>query len=221
MTKVHFTEDQKDAIETALLAILPHGSGIDCEWKFVWLASMQLECSNSFHCMNDNGYYDGYADFTIKLNSSRPLHEFGLVFNGREAQNKNRKYMLRDYLEDTIYHAVSGNGQPSLATLVDAVARSKAHDEAMTIALVPAVPVKAPVQAKSAEDIADDHLMALLRYEGFIRTNGEVKQPDSRSRNKREGFYLGKAKQQHERTGKPRYVRSTLRAISLKARHAN
>lgn len=103
------SETQKDNAETYLLEKLPHGSGIDCKWEFSWLGNGKLKASNSFHCMNEAGYYDGYADFTIIFPIYRALTAFTLQFNGSQAQHKNRQYMLRDYLEDTIYYALQGD----------------------------------------------------------------------------------------------------------------
>lgn len=95
----------QDAREEALLKVLPHGSGINNEWEFVWLKNGKVKAKNAFHCMNDVGYYDGYADFTVVI---PPLEhtKFKLVFNGRQGQNKNRQYLLRDYLEDTLYQTL-------------------------------------------------------------------------------------------------------------------
>ena len=89
-----------------LREILPHGSGIDCKWGFEVLTNGKIKASNSFHCVNENGYYDGYADFTLTFDVTKSLRAFRLVFNGRVAQYKNRQYMLRDYLEDSIYDAL-------------------------------------------------------------------------------------------------------------------
>ena len=102
--EIESLSDKQDAMEQILLNKLPHGSGIDCKWEFVWLKNGKVKAKNSFHCMNDGGYYDGYADFTVILHSPFMDHQnFDLVFNGRYGQYKNKQYMLRDYLEDTLY----------------------------------------------------------------------------------------------------------------------
>lgn len=97
--------DQEKAINQ-LRELLPHGSGIDCKWDFDVLQNGKINASNSFHCMNENGYYDGHADFTLTFDVTKSLRAFRLVFNGHLAQYKNRQYMLRNYLEDTIYDAL-------------------------------------------------------------------------------------------------------------------
>ena len=85
-----------------LKELLPHGSGIDCDWELERKGDY-VYCQNSYHTMNEHGYYDKYADFTIKIPIDFP-GDFKLMFNGKTAQYMNRKYMLRDYLEDTIFH---------------------------------------------------------------------------------------------------------------------
>jgi hypothetical protein len=97
---------------------LPHGSGIDCDWQIDNMGKY-FKCINSYHCMNENGMYDGYADFTLiifkkpydfhkRFNPTRTElfnqvfdYDFNLHFNGSFSQWKNRQHMLREYLEDT------------------------------------------------------------------------------------------------------------------------
>jgi hypothetical protein len=111
-------EDEGDLYyerEKFLLNKLPHGSGIDCKWEFTWLKNGKVKAVNAFHCMNDGGYYDGYADFTVII-PPQDHTDFHLVFNGRQGQNKNRQYLLRDYLEDTLYQALKGEQDASNKT---------------------------------------------------------------------------------------------------------
>ena len=94
-------------MKTAYLAdILPTGSGINCSWNFTEQKNGNILAHNSFQCMNERGYYDGFADFTVIFKKNAPLADFVLQFNGKLAQYKNRRYMLRDYLEETIYHFI-------------------------------------------------------------------------------------------------------------------
>ena len=39
---------------------LPHGSGIDCSWGYTDHKNNKITFNNSFHAMNEHGYYDGY-----------------------------------------------------------------------------------------------------------------------------------------------------------------
>jgi len=81
---------------------LPRGSGIDCDWEQDNLKNGKVVFSNSFHCMNTDGYYDGYADFSITVDLNN-VEDFRLVFHGDYSQRKNRQYILREYLEELIY----------------------------------------------------------------------------------------------------------------------
>jgi hypothetical protein len=92
-----------DTVVDALREILPHGSGIDCEWTFNVLLNGKIRASNSYHCMTEHGFYNGYADFTLTFSVYKSLRAFSLSFNGKTAQYLNKKYILRDYLEETVY----------------------------------------------------------------------------------------------------------------------
>ncbi|HUW46806.1 MAG TPA: hypothetical protein VMW50_13535 [Dehalococcoidia bacterium] len=95
-----------DDFEQILLNKLPHGSGFDCKWEFTWLKNGKVKAKNYFHCMNEHGYYDGYAPFTLIIDPAK-CEDFKLVFNGRTGQNKNRQYMLREYIEDNVGYALT------------------------------------------------------------------------------------------------------------------
>lgn len=86
--------------------ILPSGSGIDGKWRFTEQKNGNILAHSSFHCMDEHGGYDGFADFTVIFKKNAPLADFVLQFNGKVAQYKNKRYMLRDYLEETIYHFI-------------------------------------------------------------------------------------------------------------------
>ena len=86
-------EDVRDA--------LPHGSGIDDSWEIDHMGSY-FRCYNGYHAMNEDGYYDGWADFSVIIPIKDP-ENFRLHFHGQRSQRLNRRYALREYLEDTIY----------------------------------------------------------------------------------------------------------------------
>ena len=84
-----------------MIKMLSHGSGINGEWYISETKDgKKLWCSNLFETMNEGGYADGDAYFTIIIPKDNPL-EFRLMFHGDRSQYLNQKYMLRDYLEDT------------------------------------------------------------------------------------------------------------------------
>ena len=106
---IKLLEDKFDSLKEYLADILPHGSGINCNWEFDYQKNGKVIARNSYHCMDEHGYYFGYADFTIKFYLFRDLKSFTLEFNGSYSHALNRKYLLRDYLEDTIYHSLPEN----------------------------------------------------------------------------------------------------------------
>jgi len=62
-----WVRDIKDEIEELLIMILPHGSGIDCNWEFTFYTNGNIDCLNSFHVMNNNGYYVKWISIKIKF----------------------------------------------------------------------------------------------------------------------------------------------------------
>ena len=96
----------KEAIINAIFNDLPHGSGINCEWHFKMSTPTRVQATNAYHCMNEGGYYDGYADFTL-LFDFKDRDYFRLMFHGSESQNNAAKYSLREYLEDILWNALN------------------------------------------------------------------------------------------------------------------
>jgi len=99
----------RDGGQETIANNLPHGSGIDGKWHYSENSSHWL-FHNFYHCMDDNGMYCGYADFTIKVKKSFPVRGewWTLQFNGDNSQYLNKKHYLRDYLEDTIQYDFEG-----------------------------------------------------------------------------------------------------------------
>lgn len=75
---------------------LPHGSGIDGDW-FIEEKKGKLYAYNSYHVMNDYGFYAGWQDFYLVVPKNN-FNNFKLHFQGN--QYLAQKYMLRQYLED-------------------------------------------------------------------------------------------------------------------------
>lgn len=99
-------EDNFDSLCEYLESLLPHGNGIDCKWDFDYQKNGKVLAKNSYHCMDENGYYDGWADFTVKFDMHKAMTAFDLQFNGKHSAYLNNKHTLRDCLEDTIYHCI-------------------------------------------------------------------------------------------------------------------
>ena len=63
-----FDDDKLTAVLEDFIDNLPHGSGIDCDWAGHMPANGEyVYFRNSYHCMDEYGYYDGYQDFTLRI----------------------------------------------------------------------------------------------------------------------------------------------------------
>lgn len=74
---------------------LPHGSGIDDGIKITSCTDRALKGHFDFHCMNDGGYYDGYAAYSFTATA---------VFDGIDLNLRGQdKDGLKDYLGDLLH----------------------------------------------------------------------------------------------------------------------
>ena len=94
-------------IEQLLQENLPHGSGIDCDWKVQILKNGTIKCFNSFTCYSD-GMIDGYQDFyvVIKLGGDNINNTIGIYLEKICFTNSRylaEKYDLKPYLEDLFF----------------------------------------------------------------------------------------------------------------------
>ena len=83
-----------------------HGSGIDADWKIQETKS-SIRASNSYHAMNESGMYDRWIDFTVIFPKGEPMDNFKLQFGDSYGA---KKYMLGDYLGDTIAYTLNELG---------------------------------------------------------------------------------------------------------------
>lgn len=83
--------------------LLPSGSGIDCGTKIDREKSTgeKIVLNVDFHCMNENGYYDGWIYLKVIVTPSL-YHGFNLRVVGRDY-----KGMVKDYIADTYYTALT------------------------------------------------------------------------------------------------------------------
>ena len=80
---------------------LPHGAGIDVGVKLDLAEStpFQLVLKFSYHCMNQDGYYDGWRDYTAKV---KPTFDgIAVTIHGRDYNG------VKDYLHDVFREALS------------------------------------------------------------------------------------------------------------------
>jgi hypothetical protein len=103
-----------------LIKLLPHGSGIDCSWEITLHRDGNVTAKNYYHAMNENGMYDGYMPFTVKIFRVKETRvnklkgpcagKYQIVamkgdIDVKITCNESRKasfYGLKEYLEQTI-----------------------------------------------------------------------------------------------------------------------
>jgi GTPase SAR1 family protein len=98
---------EDDETNEKIEQILPHGSGINGDWDICNRENF-WECKNYWDCINNNGYHDGFINFTVRIykNENR---EFRIFINGNRSHDKNKKYDIKGYLEDTIHYVLKHN----------------------------------------------------------------------------------------------------------------
>ena len=79
-----------------------HGSGIDYDWSIIE-TKKSITCFNSYHAMNDMGYYDRIIDFKI-IFPKDDLSKF--TVNCTNDRYGYEKYSLGEYLPDQISYAL-------------------------------------------------------------------------------------------------------------------
>jgi hypothetical protein len=102
--------DEMESILSMIGQELSHGSGIDCKWEIELIDKSKVTARNSFHCMHQNGYYDGYCDFKLHFKLNDPKYFRVTINSNRTNRWKAEKYMLREYLENTLYYDLQTAG---------------------------------------------------------------------------------------------------------------
>lgn len=115
-------DDMQERADKHILANLPHGSGIDGTWlsyidfkrngryKFTM---NKLVCTNSIHCMNENGYYNGWIPFTLTIPISGNClvtDKMKLVAHGWKGYTTKKYWPLyKDWLYESIEYSLPSN----------------------------------------------------------------------------------------------------------------
>ena len=88
-------------ITETLLDKLPHGSGIDFDWRIYGTTNLKaLVCSNSWHYINENGMYTKSWDFQVIIKADvRDM--FGKIIF-RIVGQFGKHQDIKDYLYETI-----------------------------------------------------------------------------------------------------------------------
>jgi hypothetical protein len=94
-------EKWTDAINQ-IIDSLPHGSGIDGKTEFNFNESRpdKLVIDSQYHCMNENGFYDGMYDFKLILKPDWQNFKMQIKSN----LPKKYKDSTIEYLSDLFYH---------------------------------------------------------------------------------------------------------------------
>lgn len=104
---------ENDSLQEFIVKTLPHGSGIDCKWN-IDKNGDKITARNSWHCMNNNGYYCGYVEFYCVFHVENNLIFFDSIHaeNWKYNRYKIEKYwkqlQIKDYVEEIIYYHVNG-----------------------------------------------------------------------------------------------------------------
>jgi len=109
MTKIHenkYLTAVKEKVLELVAEVLPHGSGIDSEWHLSFSTRTRIRAEASFHCMDENGMYDGWVDFTVLFDIKNPNY-FRFMYRGSPGQiaynrRLGKKYDLESYITDSV-----------------------------------------------------------------------------------------------------------------------
>ena len=97
-------DKHKNKIDYIINNIFPHGSGIDGKTEIMLekCNENRLVFNSEYHCMDQNGYYDGWINFTIKITADL-VFGYTLVITGSFGKYSH----IKDYLHDAFHYALS------------------------------------------------------------------------------------------------------------------
>lgn len=83
--------------------LLPHGSGINCEWTIKKESSNSITFANSYQVVHPNGHYVGWVDFSVEFarQSENAVCMKGIKIHGKRSDSLARYYGVRNYLNET------------------------------------------------------------------------------------------------------------------------
>lgn len=103
-------EKHREAIDRAISKFLPSGSGLDLGIKLDHVKSTdeKLVFYSAYHVMNENGYYEGWIEFTCTVSASL-VHEVNIALKGRFSDYREQGEDIREYLGDTLDYALTAD----------------------------------------------------------------------------------------------------------------
>ncbi len=90
-------EDIED-FASDLIERLPHGSGIDADWRWEYYGDGELRAFNSYHTMDEFGGYSDWVDFSVLFKDIRDVKEFEVECEKED----DAMAILIDYIDETI-----------------------------------------------------------------------------------------------------------------------
>ena len=93
-----------EEVISQLIDKLPHGSGLDSDWRINYEKSQpdRIQLYTSYHAMDENGFYDGWIDFTLTITPSL-LSGFHLNISGVFGKYQD----IKEYLYDILNYALN------------------------------------------------------------------------------------------------------------------
>ena len=95
----------KDSRIGFLRFCMPYGSGFDTDFEIEENKKCYI-IRSAYHCMDSNGFYCGWIDFTIHFWKDIPCNkgkDFTFCINGRYSHYLADKHYLRGYISEAIY----------------------------------------------------------------------------------------------------------------------
>lgn len=98
-----WADKHEEAIENIITDYLPQGSGIDSGNKFDFGRSTpdKLVIESSYHVMDENGFYNGWIDYTATVEPSL-LFDFTVSIRGKFGKRQD----IKEYLEELYTNAI-------------------------------------------------------------------------------------------------------------------
>ena len=104
--ETYWYDRHAEKVDYIIKNYLPHGSGIDSKTEIDFEKSNddKIVINSEYHCMNENGYYDGWVNFRILI---IPCLLFG--FKLKIIGNFGKYKHVKDYLHDLFYDNLTQN----------------------------------------------------------------------------------------------------------------
>lgn len=119
-TLLNAMNKQEENVKDFLRPILPEGSGIDCKWYIsvqhkrvskYKVIPVAILLDNFIHAMNENGYYDGFVPFTVRIpfkDGIAQMDDFQLIAHNWKSYTTKKYWPLYvDYVAQTIEFVLS------------------------------------------------------------------------------------------------------------------